>query len=65
MIWSTLLYVFGQEKEDEYAEEETDAGGVITSRWQSFSGKTGVLAGDDRIYADIRVARLGAAKEAA
>jgi hypothetical protein len=24
--WSTLLYVFGQEKEDGYAEEKTDAG---------------------------------------
>jgi hypothetical protein len=27
MNWSTLMYVFGQEKEDGYAEEETGAGG--------------------------------------
>jgi hypothetical protein len=25
--WSNLMYVFGQEKEDGYAGEETDAGG--------------------------------------
>jgi hypothetical protein len=26
MNWSTLMYAFGLEKEDSYAEEETDAG---------------------------------------
>ena len=38
---------------------------VALERWQAFSGKTAILAGEDRTYADIRAARVGADKAAA
>ena len=38
---------------------------VIINRWQAFSGKTAILAGEDRTYADIRATRIGGDKAAA
>lgn len=43
MNWSTLMYVFGQEKEDGYAQEKTDAGRncrkATTGRYSCFTGE--------------------------
>lgn len=38
---------------------------VVINRWQAFSGKTAVLAGEDRTFADVRATRLGSEQEAA
>ncbi len=38
---------------------------VIINRWQAFSGKIAILAGENQSYADVRAARLGAEKAAA
>ncbi len=38
---------------------------VIINRWQAFTGKTAILAGEDRTFADIRASRSGAEKETA
>ncbi len=38
---------------------------VIINRWQAFTGKTAILAGEGRTFADIRASRAGAGKEAA
>jgi DNA modification methylase len=38
---------------------------VIINRWQAFSGKTAILADEERTYADIRATRTGATQAAA
>jgi DNA modification methylase len=38
---------------------------VVINRWQAFSGKTAVLAGEDRTFADISAERLGSDRKVA